>query len=94
MQECKESLKVVRYPKNDVFNRKLDLRCGDFDGDTISHELDQLIKENTEKLTEQMLKFGKYAVYCSDSNTIDSVGAFTIDIVKTNDGHIFHYNFN
>ena len=79
-QECKESLKVVRYPKNDVFNRKLDLNCVNFDGgiDTIGPELDRLIKENTKKLEEQMLKYAKYAVYCSDSDAIGSVGALEV----------------
>ena len=68
-QECKESLKVVRHPKNDVFNRKLDLNCVDFDGDVISPELTQLIEETTDKLAEQMLKTGKYFVYCKDSTS-------------------------
>lgn len=75
MKECKESLKVVRYPANDVFNRKLDIHCLDFDGDincnAISNKLDQLIKETTDKAAEQLLKFGKYVIYCSDRTLID-----------------------
>lgn len=92
MKECKESLKVVRYPANDVFNRKLDLPCGDFDGDinsnTISNKLDQLIKETTDKAAEQMLKFGKYVVYCSDRTLMGCGNDFDGEL--TFDGRIYN----
>ena len=66
MEECKKSLKVVRYPKNDVFNRKLDLNCVALDGDVISPELTQLIKETTDKIEVHNLKVHEVLIELED----------------------------